>query len=302
MFESSRVEPTVGGMSGFFETRPQRIFSSAFAAALISAMSLTGCISPSSAPPIDSQSEEGAAADEAPAGLLDTDFGNLDWVFRPGGNAPETHPIELVDGQAVDGAVSYQLGEVILAELTGDDHIDAAVQITRLDGNAIDEQWYLWVSTEDGPMQVTLPVARMAQCGTATHSVAAVEGGIEIHESRRSIADQNLPCSEPGGDERTRTVSAIQARNTDEWWPVQTEPFYAFGGLCPSTTHLETYENDAILYPVPDLEAGAPFALEDAPAVFEIEAWPVYGESFPGWVLAGVSVGADLGCAWAERP
>ena len=242
-----------------------------------------------------------ATDDSESFGLENTDFGNLEWVFRPGGNLPETVQVELVDGAASDGLVSYQLGDVVLTDLTGDAQTDAAVQITRLDGNAIDEQWYLWIATESGPVQSTLPVARMANCGNVTHSVTAVEGGIEIHETRRSVADQSLPCSEPGSDERTRTVSAVEARNTDEWWPVQTAPFSAFGGLCPGTVHLDTYDNDAPLYPVPDLEAGAAGVLEPAPEVFEIEAWPIYGEPFPGWVLAGVDHDGDLGCAWAER-
>lgn len=281
---------------------------------LIGAVGLTGCSSSAPAEPVDIEAPEPADEDaggdepeeepvaEAPVGLEEADFGNLSWVFRPGGNVPETVQIEPVDGQATDGLVTYEIGEVVFSELTGDERVDAAVQITRLDGNAIDEQWYLWVATDDGPVQSTLPVARMARCGNVTHSVTAVEGGIEIHETRRSVADQSVPCSDLGSDERTRTVQAIEARNTGEWWPIQTAPFSAFGGLCPSTTHLDTYANDATLYPVPDLEAGTPLSLDEAPEVFEIEAWPIYGEPFAGWVLAGVAQDGELGCAWAERP
>lgn len=289
-------------MSASPSTTARRLLTPLIAAACIGALGLTGCSQASPAEAPVTETEEAPAVEEASFGLEETDFGNLSWVFRPGGNVPETLQIELVDGAVNDGMVSYELGEVVLAELTGDDQIDAAVQITRLDGNAIDEQWYLWIATEDGPVQSTLPVARMAPCGNVTHSVAAVEGGVEIHETRRSVADESVPCAEPGSDERTRTVSAIEARNVGEWWPVQTEPFNAFGGLCPGTVHLDTYPNDDVLYPVPDLEAGAPLALEDAPAVFEIESWPVYGEPFPGWVLAGVQHGGELGCAWAEQP
>ena len=270
---------------------------------MIAAAALVAC-SPSQQPVVGAQSEQSVDADEPapPAGLESTDFGDLDWTFRPGGSVPETLQVTLVDGKASDGMVSYELGEVVLAELTDDDWMDAAVQITRLDGNAIDEQWYLWVATDEGPVQVTLPVARMARCGTVTHSVTAVEGGVEIHETRRSVADQSIPCSDPGSDERTRTVAAIEARNAGEWWPVQTAPIGGFGGLCPMTTHLDTYENEGALYPVPDAAATEPIAFDGRSTVFEIEGWPVYGEPFPGWVLTGVQHGDDRGCAWAEAP
>lgn len=268
---------------------------------MIAIAGLVAC-TPSHQPVAGVPSEQPVDADEPapPAGLERTDFGNLAWTFRPGGSVPETAQLALVDGRASDGMVSYELGDVVLAELTDDDRMDAAVQITRLDGNAIDDQWYLWVATDEGPVQVTLPVARMSRCGTVTHSVTAVEGGVEIHETRRSIVDQSIPCSEPGSDERTRTVAAIEARNAGEWWPVQTAPFDGFGGLCPMTAHLDTYENDGALYPVPDEAATEPIAFDGGTTVFEIEGWPVYGEPFPGWVLTGVQYGHDRGCAWAE--
>ncbi len=275
------------------------------AAALLGVFALAGCSPASSveAPASDAAHETTATVDgSAQAGLEGNDFGNLAWTFRPGGNVPETMQVVLIDGTATDGMVRYELGEVVLSDLTGDDLTDAAVQITRLDGNAIDEQWYLWVATDDGPVQSTLPVARMSHCGTVIHSVTAVDGGVEIHETRRSVADQAIPCSDPGSDERTRTVAAIEARNTGEWWPVQTAPFSGFGGLCPMTTYMDTYPNEATLYPVPDLDTGPPLAPTEAPEVFEIEAWPAYGEPFSGWVLAGVQHGEDQGCAWAERP
>lgn len=277
----------------------------------LAAVALAGCAA--SAPPAGTDddtaatSAAGGAGDDAAtepssAGLEEVDFGSLTWEFRPGGAAAETFSVDLVDGTAADGMVSYELGEVVLAELTGDDRVDAAVQITRLDGNAVDDQWYLWIATDEGPVQSTLPVARTAQCGTATHSVEAVDGGIEIHETRRTVSDQAVACSELGSDERTRTVGAIEVsiEGGPAWWPVQHAPFPAYGGLCPGTTHLDSYPNDAPFSPVPDLDAGSSMILEDAPAIFEIESWPVYDGAFPGWVLAGVMYDGVPGCAWTE--
>lgn len=241
--------------------------------------------------------------DEIPPGLEYTDFGNLSWVFRPGGSVPETVQIELVNGKAEEGGATYELGEVVLSELTGDDRMDAAVQITRLDGNAIDEQWYLWIAADDGPTQVTLPVARTARCGTATHSVTAVDsGGVQIYESRRNIGEDGLACSETGGDERTRIVQAVEARNAGEWWPIQTAPVAGFGGLCPTAAEYETWPNDGALYAVPDASAAEDIDSGKRAYIFALEPWPIYGEPFPGWILVGVRQGqdGDMGCAWAE--
>lgn len=284
--------------------KPLRRFS-LLASVMLGSLVFTGCAADTPAEPEpmtpSAEATPEVVEEPAPAGLEDTDFGNLTWVFRPGGSVPETQRVDLVDGVASDGMVSYELGEVILTELTGDDQIDAAAQITRLDGNAIDEQWYIWIATDDGPVQSTLPIARMARCGTVIHSVTAVDGGIEIHETLRRVGDESIPCSDPGSDERTRTVSAIEARNVGEWWPVQTAPFGGFGGLCPMNTHLDAYPNDFDLYPVPDTAASETISFEGASGIFEIDAWPVYGEPFPGWVLVGVQQGDARGCAWAER-
>ena len=273
-----------------------------FAAVLVGAVALAGCASAVTPEPPAAGTEEETTTEtvEEPAqvGLEDTDFGNLLWAFRPGGSVPETQQIELVDGVATDGMVSYELGEVLLAELTGDERIDATVQITRLDGNAIDEQWYLWIATDEGPVQSTLPIARMSRCGTVIHSVKAVDDGIEIHETRRALGEESIPCSDLGSDERTRTVRAVEARNTDEWWPVQTAPIGGFGGLCPSTAYLHPWENEGPLYSVPDTAANEP--VEASSQIIELEGWPVYGEPFPGWVLVGVQHGGSQACVWTE--
>jgi len=270
-------------------------------ACLIGTLAFSGCAATASTHEETADSIESVEEGSAVPGLEETDFGNFTWTFRPGGSVPETVRVDLTDGHAADGMVTYQLGEVVHAELSGDDQIDAAVQISRFDGNAVDEQWYLWIATAEGPVQSTLPVARAARCGNVTHSVVAVDGGVEIHETRRSIADQSVPCSDHGSDERTRVVSAIEARNVGEWWPIQTAPFVAFGGLCPMTTHLDAYESDGPLYPVPGAEAGSTPVLDGAAGVFEIEPWPVYGEPFPHWALVGVVQEGEFGCAWVER-
>lgn len=281
--------------------RPLTLALALALAAIVGGCALVGCTPGATEPPQHADPGEVDEADQV--GLEETDFGNLTWTFRPGGNLPETAQVDLVDGGAVDGTARFELGEVVLAELTSDDRTDAAVQITRLDGNAIDEQWYLWVAGEDGPVQVTLPVARMAHCGTVTHSVTAVgSGGVQIHESRRYIGEDGLACTETGTDERTRVVHAVEARNTGEWWPVQTGPVGGFGGLCPTAADYETVTYEGPLHAAPDASVDGGTGNGRSLEVFGLEPWPVYGEPFPGWVLVGVKQDEVLSCAWAEIP
>lgn len=249
--------------------------------------------------------ESSAATTAAPAvaGMDTVDLGELDWAFRPGANLPETVQVPLSGGTADIDGVTYTLGEVLTVDLTGDGVEDAAAQLTRLDGNAVDDQWYLWVATEDGPVQVTLPVARTASCGTVTESVSVVDEGLQIHEFRRGPGEEGLPCSERGGDERTRVVAALEARNAGEWWPVQVAPAGGYGGICPTATELDGFAHDGALYAAPD--TGAPEITGGAQVgVASVEGWPVYGEPFPGWLLVAVVdiEGGNLRCAWSEVP
>lgn len=272
-----------------------------FASVLLGAACLTAC-NTEGTDGDDADTSEVTEEEAGPENLDDTDFGNLTWQFRPGGNAAELERVDLVDGKSTDGSVNYKLGEVISTDLNSDEVADAVVQLTRLDGNAVDDQWYMWIATDEGPAQSTYPVANEANCGTVLHSIEAADGGVEIHEARRSVGDERIPCSDSGTDERTRTVAAVEANNSGEWWPVQIAPIVGFGGLCPMTTHLESYPNESKLYPVPDTAVGNSISIDSPSEVFEIESWEAYGESLPGWTLAGVQEEGNQGCAWAETP
>lgn len=286
--------------------RRRRSFSAVVAALVLGAV-LVACSN--TAVPAPDEIEE-TPAPETPepsedpiAGLEAVDFGEIEWVVRPGGNQPETVQLQFTDGQATDGFAEYSIGEVILSELTDDGLLDAAVQVTIVDGNSVEVQWYLWIADENGPVQVTLPVAQAAHCGTAVHSVEAANGGgITIHETRRHIGeDHYLPCSETGTDERIRTVIATEARNEGEWWPVQVEPVGGFGGLCPIASDYESVTYSGPLHTAPDAAAAEVSGGEET-RVFSVEPWPIYGEDFPGWVLVGVHDNDNMWCAWAETP
>jgi hypothetical protein len=298
-------------MTGIVRTHRTLACLPMLAIAVLGLASLTACgVFPEQAPQQAELAEEATGAPEQveaepeePAGLEETDFGNLTWNFMPGGNHPESMQIEMVDGKATDESIEYTVGEVVLSELNGDDRIDAAVQLTMLDGNGFNEQWYLWIATDDGPDQVRLPVANMARCGTAIHSVtAADEGGVVIHESRRYFSEEmTLSCADVGTDERTRTVSVLDIHDAEEWWPVQTAPVGGFGGLCPisADNHADPYTGQ--MYAGPDTRF--PEVTEgNSVGIFPLQAWPVYGEDFPGWTLVGMTWDGGMSCAWVETP
>ena len=284
--------------------------SSPLAAALsaVIALALIGC-SPSadvdaqhptaSVPPEPAAPEETATPAVA-VGLEDVDFGNLEWVYRPGGSVPETEQVTLVDGAAEVDLRRFELGDVVHADVNGDGLADAAAALGVTDGQGYEEHWYLWIATEGEPSQITLPIARTARCGTVTHSVVAeAGGGITVHESRRAIGEDALACSEMGSDERVRTVMAVEARNDGEWWPHQVAPVAGFGGLCPMPAEYEGFPHAGAVHAAPDA-ASPEVAQGETVYVHALEAWPVYGEDFGGWALVGTKMGDQLACAWAQ--
>lgn len=273
------------------------------AGAVCVVIALTGCFAPTDGATHDKAANE--LVTEEPSmpevlGLDEVDLEAHEWVYRPGGNVPETERLHFDNGVAeVEVSdlitVRYELGEMLYADATGDGVADALAQVTRIDGNAVEEHWYLWVATLEGPAQVTLPVARQVHCGTAIESVRVVDGGFEVHEHRRGIGpDQQLPCSETGSDERVRVVSAVEARNDGEWWPIAQDPI-GFGGLCPTFASFHPVPWEGTLFSTPDESSPA----IDVDQVVELEGWPVYGEDFPGWELVGTVIDDEFGCAWA---
>lgn len=276
------------------------------ALALALAFGAAGCsgAAPSEAPtPTASESASTPTTPPTPSGpaSLDTvDLGELEWLVHPGANVPETRSVPLEAGTATVDGIVYTLGEPVLLDLTGDGVVDAAAPITAEDGNGIEEQWYAWVAAEDGPEQVLLPLAMQSRCGTGILSVAATDAGLEVHEVRRGPTDAQ-PCSEQGTDERVRTIVVEPVGPNGIWWPVQVGPIGGFGGVCPAPAEPDGYTWTGPMHAAPD--ASLPDITGGAEiSIHSLDAWPIYGEDFPGWVLVGIRIDDTLGCAWSEAP
>lgn len=86
-----------------------------------------------------------------------------------------------------------------------------------------------------------------------------------------------------------------------ELWPVQIEPFRAFGGICPVAVEYDAYPVEVTLYAAPAPGAAMEFREPSYVAEWMVEDWPVYTEGYPEWLLVGVIADGDLGCAWGKR-
>lgn len=224
-------------------------------------LALTGCGATSPAPPGDEPAATAPAdpAEESPVEepqpeLTAADIAawaaEAEWSFASFGlEAPVM--VQLTGGTATDDAArTYELGEPVEADVDGDGVMDAALPITRIDGNAAQELWYVWrgigLDAEPVAEQVIYPVARTTRCGDVTHAVSAGgDGGLQIDLTlRMPHTDDDLPCSQPGTGELTRHVQLEEIDG--RFYPVQTEPVAAWGGVCPPSQWLDGLEDVGI--------------------------------------------------------
>lgn len=273
---------------------------------------LAGCVGVQQTVPQPEQPEPGSSeSPEAPApevdaepafAIEDFDFGNAEWLFVPYAESHPTLSLEIVDGAAeIDGmAYTVVAEETLFSDADGDGDLDALVPIEAYGGgNTIDRQWYIWANADEGAVQVGLPVARSLHCGTFTENIAAVDGGFEIHEFRRTIGEESLACIEPGSDERVRTVGISPEGPAGELWPVQLAPFRAFGGICPAPIEYHAYPLEVDVYAAPS-EASEPLSAGEMHE-WQVDPWPVYAIPFDDYALIGVSAEGGLGCAWGRK-
>lgn len=263
---------------------------------------LVGCASPpGGAPSPDAPPAPSAAEPESePAFALDAfDFGNAEWSFVPDTTISPSISLALVDGAAEVNGVQFTLDAegIVFSDADDDGDLDAIVPIEGSGGgNIIDRQWYLWANHEAAAVQVAMPVARTMHCGTYTEAVGAVDGGFEIHEFRRAIGEETLACSEPGSDERVRTVGITDQGPDGALWPVQRAPFPAFGGVCPEAVEYDAYPVSVNVYEVPNAET-EPLAV-DGLYEWALAERPIFTTTAPKWRLIGVRTSEGMGCAW----
>lgn len=217
-------------------------------ALLVAALTLTGCgaaAEPEPAPSEAASTPEPTVAEAVAVDLaaIEAVARDADWSFAQQGLGP-VETVAIADGAGIDDlGRSYEVGPGIEGDADGDGTADAVIPITQLDGNAIVELWYIWRGDDEADVaaaQVPFPIARTTRCGDAVNGVTAVEGGFQIDQVlRMPVVDDALACSEPGTGVQVREVAIEQIDGA--FYPIQTAPTEAWGGVCPRSPHLDGF-------------------------------------------------------------
>lgn len=181
-------------------------------------------------------------------------------------------------GDVLDGG-QYSLGDLepVYADVDDDGFEDALASLKFVQGNGLDELWYVWLwdPETEAPRQVLEPVARQMRCATAVHRIEGVEGAFRISEKYRDLADIGTCDSEPP-KAVTRTIAVVDGHL------VQQDGHAGYGGLCPQP---KAGDGDSVL--IEDFEL---FVAPDADSA-RIEGDDIY------WI-SGLPTGAT---PWLER-
>ncbi len=230
---------------------------------------------------------------------------DAEWSFAPGG-VGDPFTVAIVDGAATDeyGRL-FAVGEPIAGDANGDGIVDAAIPISMTDGMAFNELWYVWLggAVDAAPTQVVYPIAQTTRCGDGTRSIAPVDGGFEVQiVLRMPYTDDARSCAEGGTGELTRTISVEQIG--DAYYPVQSAPVAAWGGVCPPTMWMDTEQSIGIAgRAAPPAEA--PLVIDPAQpvAAFGLGETPLMtatGVSFFGFIQGDSDAAVKMHCAFAD--
>lgn len=236
----------------------------AITTALGTALVLTACAAGTApAPEPSAETEPPVAESEAPAetetaGETDADADgsetagtpvdpelsewllNAQWSFDNGLEDPLL--VTLADGHATDEhGRTYEMGLAMASDANGDGLTDLIAAISQLDGNGFQEMWFVWMGTgssESAPLtQVKYPIAQAARCGNVIHGVTPSETGFQITESLwLQHVDAFNDCATGASGHHIRDVSIVEVDG--EFYPMQTDPVPAWGGVCPQPREL----------------------------------------------------------------
>ena len=150
--------------------------------------------------------------------------------------------MKLIKGKHTDQyARTTTLTHTVYADADGDGFLDAAVELTVIDGNGYEDLWYivLWDKATRKAVQLDDPFARTVRCGDLVDTVKAARGfTVTEHRTEGDLAT----CADQPPDAITRTIGVRDG------WLAELSPNKGYGGICPHA--IGTDENHA---PPPDL-------------------------------------------------
>jgi len=237
------------------------------------------------------------------------DLATLTWH-----DTPRDTDITLTGGEPVGDVMDggqYTLGDLApaYADVDQDGFDDAVASLKRVEGNGLDELWYVWLWDPDAeaPRQILDPVAQQERCATVVSSVKAVDDAFQFTEKYRDLADIGTCASEPP-NKVTRTISIVDDS------PVQSEGHGAYGGICPQPPAGDANSaliEDTELHVAPHTDS----ARVEGDDLYWVAGLPTGSSPWlerDGWVLVGFGPNIDtptfdeygpyIPCAWAERP
>lgn len=278
---------------------------------------LVGCASTSAPPDPGRTSAVEVATSPTPTAVVVPELtvadvaawaADAEWSFAPGG-LDEPYSIALTGGSGTDDLMRpYELGDPVAADVDGDGVVDAAIPITMVDGNAVHELWYVWrgIGVDSDPIaeQVIYPIARTTRCGDVTREVTAVEGGLQVDiVLRMPFTDDARSCADGGTGELTRVLRIEEIDG--EFYPVQTAPVAAWGGVCPPSEWLDGAEDIGISgRAAPPASAPVVTDPQRTVALFSVREAPlltVGGQSFFGFIQDDPGdVPVKMHCAFAD--
>lgn len=158
---------------------------------------------------------------------------------------PEDAAPEQLGRKPVDTTAAYELGEVLIGDVTGDGVEDAVASITASSEEIRDEElWYIWRGVEDGETiaeQIPHPIASAQECADVVDEVSIADGAVRTVTRQMTYHDvqfeDGATCATDPNRDRERTISAQQVDGA--WYPVQQAPTQSWGGICPEGTALE---------------------------------------------------------------
>lgn len=235
-----------------------------FAVAASAGLLLSGCSISTPEPKAESTAPPEASA--APSStepaepqipdIRDADFGNMTWI-DPVANGDKDAKVRLKNKRAVAHYNEYELGETIYSDLNSDGVEDAVVSLISGQGNGYWQQYFAWISTVKGPVQVVDPIETTQNCGSLVDEVKAVDGGVRVTTFMRSRF-QDTACAEKGPLKQVKTVSVKQFGDDPNYYLIQNEPGLAYGGSCESEPDGDVIAVQIPVYAAPNKDSLIP--------------------------------------------
>lgn len=202
---------------------------------------------------------------------------NTEWRWSDDGiQAPINLSFQNGESEDPDGR-TYTIGAGVEGDANGDGIVDLAIPATQTNGDESQELWYVWLGRAGGGSpaeQVIYPIARTQNCGDITNALTAIDAGYQIdHTLKMPWVDDDRGCEEGGTGEQIREITIAEIDGA--WYPVQTAPATAWGGICPMSEILDgdfLPEGEGRVAPPASAERVQPegavvseFELEDSP-------------------------------------